>query len=169
MKIFEEITNELGKVLEIKTSLKGKNLLMSRELNKGSCFSKEERERFGLEGKLPESVITFDEQLKRFYQQFEDRSSSITKNVFLNNLKQSNETLFYRLATDHLEEMLPIIYTPTIGEAVQEFSYQFNQPQGLYLSYPNRDKIAEILKNRLIEDIDLILLTDAINSENKFK
>lgn len=160
MKTFEEITDDDGKVLKIKTPLRGKDLLMSRELNKGSAFNEQERLEFALIGKLPQSVETMEQQIKRLYRQFQEKPSALSKNVFLNSLKQSNETLFYKLAMQHIGEMLPIIYTPTIGDAVQHFSFQFNQPQGLFLSYPNRDNIEFILKNRAIKEIDLIIVTD---------
>lgn len=160
MKRLEEIRDEHGKVLRIRTSLSGKGLLGNPELNKGLAFTHEERQQFRLLGRLPHHVESMEEQLDRYYHHYQQQSTDLEKNLFLNQLKQNNETLFYHLAREHLAEMLPIIYTPTIGDAVQAFSYEFNLPQGLYISYPNRHYIDNILQNRFINDIDLIIVTD---------
>ena len=160
MTFFTENTDKNGKIVSISTDLFGKDLLVNPKLNKGTAFTQEERELFGLLGKLPESVESLNEQVERCYQQFLQQPNALAKNAYLNELKQSNETLFYHLAQQHLSEMLPIVYTPTIGDAVEKFSFEFNLPQGLYLAYPEIDKIDFILKNRFIDEIDLIIVTD---------
>ncbi len=160
MKRYKEVTDDLGKVLHIETCLRGKALLNSRELNKGTAFSKEEREAFSLLGKLPDTVTSMECQEQRYLEQYQEIDSNLQKNIFLNELKQHNETLFYHLASQHLKEMLPIVYTPTIGDAVQQYSHQFNLPQGLYFTYPEQDNFDKVLAERDLEEIDLIIVTD---------
>lgn len=157
---FTEITDDDGKVIGMQTNQTGTRMLGLRELNKGSAFTAEERDTFLLTGKLPDSVETLEEQVTRCYQQLQEKNTPLGKNLYLNGLRQSNITLFYRLVMEHIQEILPIIYTPTIGEAVEKFSYEFNRPSGLYFSYPNRHQFKDILKNRKNQDIDLIIITD---------
>jgi malate dehydrogenase (oxaloacetate-decarboxylating) len=159
-KKFTENLDEYGKVISISTELRGSSLLSQPELNKGTSFSREEREKFGLLGKLPYRYETIEQQAARYYRQYRKKQSPLGRNITLNALKQHNLTLFYRLASDHLLEMLPIIYTPTIGDAVQNFSFEFNKPSGLMIGYPDRDHIEEILENRVHHDLDLIIITD---------
>ena len=104
---------------------------------------------------------TLDEQLQRTYQQFKEQPNNLQRNIFLNNLYNTNETLFFRLISEHIQEMMPIIYTPTAGLAIQQYSSEFRKPRGIYLSYPNREHIGEILDNWDETDIDLIVLTDS--------
>lgn len=144
----------------IETSLTGKLLLNIPQLNKGTAFSEEERETFGLLGKLPAHIETLDEQVNRAYLQFQAYATPIQKNIYLNNLHDKNQVLFYKLVNEHLAEMLPIIYTPTVGQAVKQHSREFRQARGLYVAYSYRDKIAEILDNRSHPEIDLIVVTD---------
>jgi malate dehydrogenase (oxaloacetate-decarboxylating) len=106
-------------------------------------------------------VETLNEQLQRTYQQFKEQPNNLQRNIFLNNLYNTNETLFFRLITEHIQEMMPIIYTPTAGLAIQQYSSEFRKPRGIYLSYPNREHIGEILDNWDETDIDLIVLTDS--------
>jgi malate dehydrogenase (oxaloacetate-decarboxylating) len=145
----------------IKTDLKGPQLLQSSHLNKGTAFSTEERIKFGLTGFLPHAVETLDEQLQRTYNQFKEQTDDLQRNIFLNNLYNTNETLFFRLIREHIQEMMPIIYTPTAGLAIQHYSSQFRKPRGIYLSYPHREHVYEILDNWDDNDIDLIVLTDS--------
>src|SRR3990167_5314879 len=140
---FKLIHNANGEVDHIETSLTGYDLLGTPKLNKGCAFSQEERELFGLTGLLPHQVETFEQQIARMYVQYHEHHTNIGKNIYLNMLHDYNETLFYKLASDHLEEMLPIIYTPTVGEAVQRFSLEHRRAKGLYISYPDREKIDE--------------------------
>ncbi len=144
----------------IETSLKGKTLLTIPQLNKGTAFTEEERVIFGLKGKLPARIETLEEQVERCYQQFSAYSSNLQKNIYLNNLNDKNQVLFYKLVQTHLEEMLPTIYTPIVGTAVKQFSQEFRQPRGLYISYDDIDEIDSILSNRTNPEIDLIVVTD---------
>ncbi|MCG0048128.1 NAD-dependent malic enzyme [Priestia megaterium] len=147
----------------VQTPLKGKNILSRPYLNKGSAFTKIEREELNLDGLLPPTVLTLEEQVQRAYQQFKNESNDLQKNNLLNDLHNRNVVLFYRLLKDHLSEMLPIIYTPTVGEAIQEYSHQYHRPDGLYLSIDEADKMDIAIGNVELssEDIDLIVVTDS--------
>jgi malate dehydrogenase (oxaloacetate-decarboxylating) len=131
----------------VTTNLSGAALLADAMLNKGCAFSHLERDRFGLTGLLPEHVESLAEQTARMYQQFGNQSSDLAKNRYLQSLHDSNKTLFYHLLSKHLAEMLPIMYTPTVGDAVENFSLHYNKPYGLYLSYPQRRHIKTLLAN----------------------
>jgi malate dehydrogenase (oxaloacetate-decarboxylating) len=155
------ITVEKEGTKYIETHLRGSQLLQSSHLNKGTAFSTKERELFHLIGLLPHSVETLDEQLQRAYCQFSLQSDDLQKNIFLNNLYNTNETLFFRLIREHIPEMMPIVYTPTAGLAIQRYSDEFRKPRGIYLSYPEREHVDEILSQWDEEEIDLIVLTDS--------
>ena len=155
------ITVEKKGTKYIKTDLRGSQLLQSSHLNKGTAFSTKERELFNLIGLLPHSVETLDEQLQRAYHQYSLQADDLQKNIFLNNLYHTNETLFFRLIREHIQEMMPIIYTPTAGLAIQHYSDEFRKPRGIYLSYPDREHVAEILDNWSDAEINLIVLTDS--------
>ena len=153
----DEKTNEIY----IETSLKGKPLLTIPQINKGTAYSEKERWEFDLIGKLPYSIETIEQQQVRAYKQFSRFNTDLEKHIYLRNLHGTNETLFYKLVKDNLEEMLPIVYTPTVGDAVKKYSLEFRKPRGLYISYPDRHKIREILKNRTNLSISLIVASDA--------
>lgn len=157
---FEEKTSKHGRCIGFSTALKGKDLLDSSALNKGSAFTNEERERLGLLGLLPDQIETIDEQAKRTYGQFSRFETALEKNNYLNDLNENNQVLFYHLASQHLEEMLPILYTPTVGQAVEEFSHEFSRARGIYLSYHNQYRLNEILNNCPLPEVDLIIMTD---------
>ena len=157
---FKIIRNSDGKISHIKTSLTGNDLLSTAKLNKGCAFSLKERETFHLTGLLPTYVETLDQQVARMHMQFHEQGSNLAKNIYLNVLHDYNETLFYRLVSQYLEEMLPIIYTPTVGEAVQHFSLEHRKPKGLYISYEDRNRIDTILENRVPPEVDLTVVTD---------
>ena len=142
------------------TSMTGKSLLTIPQLNKGTAFSHEERLSLGLIGKLPNAIETLDQQVTRAYQQFLSYESNLKRNIFLNGLLEKNQTLFYKLVSTHIEEMMPMIYTPIVGHAVKSYSLEFRQPRGLYISYPDIDHIDAILENRSHPEIDLIVVTD---------
>lgn len=144
----------------IKTSISGKHLLALPQLNKGTAFTQDEREAFGLLGKLPHRIETLDEQVTRAYLQLSQYTDPLKKNIYLNNLHDKNHILFYQLICQHLEELIPIIYTPTVGRAVQMFSQEYRQPRGLYISHTYQDDLDTILKNRSNPQIDLIVVTD---------
>ncbi|MGG1367953.1 NAD-dependent malic enzyme [Priestia megaterium] len=147
----------------ISTSLKGKLVLSTSYLNKGSAFTEEEREELHLQGLLPPTVLTLEEQAKRAYEQFKKAPNDLQKNNSLNDLHNRNVVLFYRLLTDHLSEMLPIIYTPTVGQSIQEYSHEYHRPDGLYLSVNEADRLSDAIENLGIdsEDIDLLVVTDS--------
>ncbi|MDP3268669.1 MAG: NAD-dependent malic enzyme [Legionella sp.] len=144
----------------IETSLTGKPLLTTPQLNKGTAFTHEERKEFGLLGKLPNRVETIDEQVKRAYLQYSSYTTRLQQNIYLNNLHDKNQILFYKLLSRHLGEMLPTIYTPIVGTAVKRFSHEYRQPRGLYIAHSDKNQIEEIINNRSNPDIDLIVVTD---------
>lgn len=146
--------------LYIETSICGKFLLTTPQLNKGTAFTREERREFGILGKLPDRVETLDEQCKRAYLQFAGYNTRLQQNIYLNNLHDKNQILFYKLLSRHLSEMLPVIYTPIVGSAVKNFSHKYRQARGLYITYADQHQIDEIIENRSNPDIDLIVVTD---------
>lgn len=157
---FKIIRDEQGSILRIETGLTGNELLSTSKLNKGNAFTLEERETFGLSGLLPYQVETLEQQVARMYMQYQEHHTNLGKNIYLNVLHDYNETLFYKLASEHLEQMLPIIYTPTVGEAVQRFSAEHRKSRGLYISYADRDHIDKILDNRLPPEVDISVVTN---------
>ncbi len=160
MLLFKEVRDEKGNVTHIETSLKGHQLLNAAKLNKCNAFSNEERKIFGLTGKLPYEVETLEQQAARIYKQNHEMSNNLQKNIHLTSLRDMNETLYFKVVGDNIKEMLPIIYTPTVGEAVEHFSLEMRKPRGLYLSFPEIDRVDEILDNRLNQFVKLIVATD---------
>ncbi len=146
--------------LFIETSIYGKLLLTTPQLNKGTAFTQEERHEFGLLGKLPDRVESLEEQLKRAYFQYASYTSRLQQNIYLSNLHDKNQILFYKLLSRHLAEMLPTIYTPIVGTAVKQFSREFRQPRGLYITHSDQHQLDEIINNRSNPEIDLIVVTD---------
>ncbi len=144
----------------VETTLKGDELLNTPQLNKGTAFTVEERKKFNLLGKLPQRVETLNEQVVRAYKQLKSYDNPKQKNIFLNELYNTNQLLFYKLASDHIEEITPLIYTPQVAINCQTFSNEFRRPHGLYISYPDKDHLAKIIDNRSCEEIDLIVVTD---------
>jgi len=157
---FKIIRNAAGTITHIDTHLTGNDLLSNSKLNKGCAFDQEERDLFGLTGLLPHQVETLDQQAARMFMQYHEHHTCLGKNIYLNVLHDYNETLFYKLVSQHLEEMLPIIYTPTVGEAVQRFSLEHRKARGLYISYADRNKIDSILQHRVPPEVDLTVVTD---------
>ncbi len=151
--------DETGELF-IETSIYGKLLLTTPQLNKGTAFTNDERRAFGLLGKLPHRVETLDEQVKRAYLQYASYTTRLQQNIYLNNLHDKNQILFYKLLSRHLAEMLPTIYTPIVGTAVKHFSREFRQPRGLYIAYSDQHQLDEIIENRSNPEIDLIVVTD---------
>ncbi|MCV9878183.1 NAD-dependent malic enzyme [Brenneria izbisi] len=129
-------------------------------LNKGSAFTEEERADFNLHGLLPEAVETIEEQAERAWRQYQEFKNDIDKHVYLRNIQDTNETLFYRLLDAHLSEMMPIIYTPTVGEACEHFSDIYRRARGLFISYPNRAHIDDMLQNATKQNVKVIVVTD---------
>src|SRR5262249_34389566 len=110
-------------------------------------FTVEEREKLHIEGLLPPAVSTIEQQLARVYRNFLVKQTPLERYVHLAALQDRNETLFFRLLHDHIEELMPVVYTPVVGEACLEFSHIFRRPRGLYIAYEHRDRIERILRN----------------------
>lgn len=145
---------------EIKTPYYGYDLLLDPLLNKGTAFTEEERNDFELHGLLPASVANIEDQIKRRIDALGSLETDLEKYAFLRELQDNNETLFYTLLTRNLEELMPIVYTPTVGAGCQHFSRLFRKPRGLYLSYPQRDRIKQILSNPRFNQVEVIVVTD---------
>ena len=145
------------------TTLRGRFVLSDPRINKGTAFTHEERDELDLVGMLPPRVLTIEEQVGRAFKQYLAQPTDLAKNVFLTALHDRNEVLFFRLLGDHLPEMLPIVYTPTVGEAIQRYSHEYRRPRGAYLSVEDPDGVERALRGsgRRPEDIDLIIATDA--------
>ena len=129
-------------------------------LNKGSAFSMEERSSFNLLGLLPEVVETIEEQAERAWIQYQGFKTEIDKHIYLRNIQDTNETLFYRLIGNHLEEMMPVIYTPTVGAACERFSEIYRRARGVFISYQNRHNLDDILQNVPNHNVKVIVVTD---------
>ena len=142
------------------TPYNGAVLLENPLLNKGLAFIKEERDNFNLHGLLPHNVETIEEQTERAWVQFCHFKSDISRHVYLRNIQDTNETLFYNLLRSHLKETLPIIYTPTVGEACEHFSTIYRRARGLFISWPNRHRIDEMLQSFSRNDVRVIVVTD---------
>lgn len=138
----------------------GPALLETPLLNKGNAFTNEERISFNLEGLLPQSVETIEEQTQRALEQYRSFRSDMNKHIFLRNIQDTNETLFYRLVNENIAEMMPIIYTPTVGMACEQFSNIYRRSRGLFISYPNREHIEEVLNNATRHNVKVIVVTD---------
>ncbi|MCG9759225.1 MULTISPECIES: NAD-dependent malic enzyme [Pseudoalteromonas] len=138
----------------------GPTLLETPLLNKGSAFSQRERENFNLAGLLPPRYETIEEQVERCYQQYSSFSDNLNKHIYLRAIQDNNETLYYRLVRDHLEEMMPIIYTPTVGDACEKFSDIYRSSRGLFISYEDRYQIDDILRNATKGKVKVIVVTD---------
>lgn len=145
----------------IPVSLDGVELLNNRVLNKGTAFTEKERKDFHLAGLLPPKVQSFEDQLGQAYNTFSKQPSNIKKYVYLRSLQDRNETLFYGLVSRHIEEMAPIIYTPTVGQAVQEFSHRFTQHRGLYITPENVENIGQMLGHFSSQNVRIIVVTDS--------
>ena len=141
-------------------SFAGPALLDTPLLNKGSAFSRTERQTFNLLGLLPPRYESLEEQAKRAYMQYCSIDKALDRHIYLRFLQDSNETLFYRLLADHLAEMLPIIYTPTVGEACERFSDIYRNARGIFVSYNEREHIDDILRSATKDKVKVIVVTD---------
>jgi malate dehydrogenase (oxaloacetate-decarboxylating) len=146
-----------------RTTLRGRLVLADPRLNKGTAFSEGERYDLGLTGLIPAAHFTLEDQVARVYAQYRHQPDDLARNVTLNALHDRNEVLFYRLLTDHLSEMLPVIYTPTVGLAIQAYSREYRRPRGIYLSVDHPELIEASLLDFDLgpDDVDLIVATDA--------
>jgi malate dehydrogenase (oxaloacetate-decarboxylating) len=139
---------------------RGHELLFDPLTTKGTAFTHDDRRELGLLGLLPVAVKSIEEQVAHTYHEFSPRRDDLEKHIYLRALQDRNETLFYRLLSDNLEEMMPIVYTPTVGEACRRFSEIYRRPRGLYVAYPDRERLREVLRNRPHEGVDVIVVTD---------
>ena len=146
-----------------RTTLRGRQVLADPRINKGTAFSDAERATLGLIGLIPAGHLTLEQQASRIYAQFLRQSSDLARNVLLNELHDRNEVLYYRVLADHLSEMLPVIYTPTVGQAIEHYSHEYRRPRGVYLSVDEPELIEQSLRafGKQEDDVDLIVATDA--------
>jgi malate dehydrogenase (oxaloacetate-decarboxylating) len=151
---------ENAKRTVVRTRLSGYDLLLDPRLNKGTAFTEEERDAFGLHGLLPPHVGSLEDQLVRRKKALDNRDTAFGKYHLMRDLQDSDETLFYALIEKHIEELLPIVYTPAVGEGCQRFSEIWRKPRGLFLSYPNRDRIEQILADPRYDDVRCIVVSD---------
>jgi malate dehydrogenase (oxaloacetate-decarboxylating) len=136
------------------------DLLDTPLLNKGTAFTETERNKFGLHGLLPPHIEDLNEQVVRAYEAYQREDNDLERHIYLRALQDTNEVLFYRLLLDHIEEMTPIVYTPVVGQACQQFSHIYRRPRGLFISYPLRGSIPALLQNRPNPQVDVIVVTD---------
>src|SRR3989344_2022391 len=155
-----KITQDNNGQEQLETNIIGKALLTIPQLNKGTAFTEEERQSFSLIGKLPSQIENLETQVQRAYAEYKSYENEMNQNVYLNQLLDTNQILFYRLIQDHIEEMLPTIYTPVVGDAVKSFHKRFTNPRGLYITFNDQDRIEEILENRTNPQVDLIVVSD---------
>ena len=142
---------------------RGRSVLSNPMTNRGTAFTPEERSALDLDGLVPTGITTLENQTRRIYDQFKSTSTMLGKFLTLNALRDRNEVLFYNVLTNYLEEMLPVIYTPTIGEAIERFSHTYNRPRGVFLSIDHPDQIGRALLNYGLgpDDVDLVCVTDS--------
>jgi len=142
---------------------RGRAVLVDPMINRGTAFTRKQRRELGLVGLLPTGVSSMSDQVRRVYQQYRSARTPFAKHKFLANLRDRNEVLFYRLLADYIEEMLPIIYTPTIGEVIERFSLEFNRSRGVFLSIDRPDDIEPALRGYGLgpDEVDLIVVTDS--------
>src|ERR1700745_1548300 len=138
----------------------GMDLLNRQGLNKGTAFTAKERMKLGLLGLLPPQIETLDEQVVRAYEAFQKKDNDLERHIYLRALQDTNEVLFYRLLLEHIEEMTPVVYTPTVALACEQFSHIYRKPRGLFISYALRDSIPQLLRNRPNKDVDVVVVTD---------
>src|SRR5712672_1019252 len=139
---------------------RGTDLRDTPLLNKGTAFTERERSALGLHGLLPPYIETLDLQAARAYEAYRRKEDDLERHIYLRALQDTNEVLFYRLLLDHIEEMTPMVYTPVVAQACQQFSHIYRRPRGLFISYPLRDSVSKLLRNRPNAYVDIIVVTD---------
>jgi malate dehydrogenase (oxaloacetate-decarboxylating) len=144
----------------VRPGIRGMDLLNMQILNKGTAFTNEERSALALHGLLPPQVETLNEQVVRAYEAYKHKTDDLERHIYLRALQDTNEVLFYRLLLDHIEEMTPVVYTPVVALGCQQFSHIYRRPRGLFVSYPLRDSIPMLLRNRPNAEVDVIVVTD---------
>ena len=160
MKPYRVVRDPRSGETTLETTLGGAMLLECPMMNKGSAFTDDERRELGLLGLLPPHVASIEEQLARTYENYRQKSSAQERHVFLTSLQDRNEALFYRLLSEHLPEMLPMVYAPVIGITARHYSHSYRRPRGLYIAYPQRDAIETILRSAPTDDVRAIVVTD---------
>src|SRR6202047_5068753 len=146
--------------LDLSNVPRGMALLNRQGLNKGTAFTEEERSKLGLHGLLPPYIESLEEQVVRAYGAYKRKDDDLERHIYLRALQDTNEVLFYRLLLDHIEEMTPLVYTPVVALACQQFSHIYRRPRGLFISYPLHDSIPALLGNRPNPEVDVIVVTD---------
>jgi len=154
------VPTETQPTVTVPADIFGYHLLADSRLNKGTAFSEDERDTFGLHGLLPPRVATIDEQVSRRLAGFRQFATDLERYAFLRDLQDTNETLYYALLAQNLAELLPIVYTPTVGAGCRSFSRLFRKPRGLFLSLPRRGSIRHILANPQFDNTEVIVVTD---------
>ncbi|WP_433216913.1 NAD-dependent malic enzyme [Microtetraspora malaysiensis] len=146
-----------------RTSARGLEVLREPLLNKGTAFTTEERDELHLHGLLPTAVETLDQQARRVYAQYQAQATDLLKNIYLEALRDRDEVLYYRLLSDHLREMLPIVYDPTVAQAIKNYSHEYRRPRGVYLSVDDVDGIERAFADLGLgpDDVDLVVASDA--------
>jgi malate dehydrogenase (oxaloacetate-decarboxylating) len=146
-----------------RTTLRGRQVLSDPRINKGTAFSDAERSELGITGLIPAAHVTLEEQVARVHAQYHRQSTDLARNVLLTEVHDRNEVLFYRLLTSHLSEMLPIVYTPTVGQAIENYSHEYRRPRGVYLSVDHPELIETSLRATDLgpDEVDLVVATDA--------
>jgi len=157
-----ELVHGPGEVVA-RVAARGRAIISSPTINKGTAFTLPEREQLGLTGLLPTGVTTLEGQTRRVWAQYQQQPTDLAKWVYLANLRDRNEVLFYRLLSERLPEMLPVVYTPTVGEAIQRFSHEFRRSRGVFLSVDHPDQVETALRNTGLgpDDVDLLVATDS--------
>src|SRR5246500_5107744 len=137
--------------------------LATPSVNRGVGFTREQRREFGLTGRLPSAVLTLEQQAERVWQQLQRLSTDLDRNLLLDQLRNRHEVLYFKVLSDHLTDLMPVVYTPTVGEAIQKFSDEYRGQGGLYLSIDGPDEIADAFQTFGLGpgDVDLIVWTDA--------
>ena len=158
MKQYRIVDGPAGRRIEV--PYRGARLLQEPMFNKGTAFSDEERETFGLKGLLPDGISTMEGQENRAYASIIKKEDPLERYIGVMALQDRNEQLFYRLLLDHLEDMLPIVYTPTVGLACQEYSHIFRRARGLWITPAHRGRVHAILGHAPFPDVPLIVVTD---------
>src|SRR5258705_5309985 len=137
--------------------------LASRSLNRGTAFTIGERHRLGLTGRLPSAVLTLEDQAQRLWQQLQSLPSDLARNLLLEQVHNRNEVLYFKVLSEHLPELLPVVYDPTVGAAIEQYSDEYRGQRGVYLSIDRPDEIAESFQTLGLgpDDVDLIVCSDA--------
>lgn len=144
----------------LETDAYGYDLVNNPRWNKGTAFTQEERDELGLHGILPQHQLTLNDAIEKRYQSLVAKSTDLEKHIYLRQLQDRNETLFYAIIDKYMEEVMPLVYTPVVGLACQQFSNIFRKARGIFISYPNRDKIDAILANPYFDTIEVIVVSD---------